>query len=99
MEQPLLVLVRYQVRPGCRDAFLSRMLAAGIPSASRAERGNLRYECLIPAETENEICLLEVWETKAAQQAHQLTPHYQALSALKQEYLTDVQIELHRLSE
>ena len=98
MEQPLFVWVQYQTVPGKREEFLRRMLAAGIPAASRNEPGNLRYECLIPAEQEDQLCLLEIWQDEAAQQAHRLTPHYQALTALKQEYVTEVQIETHRVT-
>lgn len=97
--ESLLVLVRYSVLAGKRAEFLEKLSSAGIAEASSSEEGNIRYEVFLPADSENDVCLTEVWADEAAQKLHGKTPHYEKLTALKKEYVNNVVIEKHLLRD
>lgn len=98
MKDRILVNVRYTVRPGKRDEFLKKVITQGIIRDSKMELGNYYYECSIPVNSENDLCLLEQWVNGETQAAHGKTEHYQKLQALKKEYVTAVEIENYRIS-
>ena len=52
------------------EGFYKEIREIGIDILSRKEDGNVRYEYYWPAEHENQLFLLEIWETKEAQQIH-----------------------------
>ena len=89
----LLVLVRYRIKDGKREEFLARFLEEGILTSSQNEKGNLKYECSLPVDSERDLCLTELWENEQAQKEHGKTAHYAKLTALKQEYVEDVSIQ------
>lgn len=97
--ESLLVLVRYILAEGKRDEFLREFEKAGIAEASKKEEGNLRYDIFLPADSENDVCLTEVWENAEAQVLHGKTPHYKKLAKLKKAFVRDAIIEKHRLHE
>ena len=76
-----------------RDAYYAALTASGIPSASRAEHGNLMYDYFFSADRENEIILIEKWESSDALSFHQNTPHFKAIPALKVGYSIESTIE------
>lgn len=86
--------VFYTVKPGTRDTFLAELKRRGIAEASRREMGCYQYNWYLPAYTENEIYIQELWADTAAQAAHRQTPQYAALRQLKQQYITDTQVEI-----
>ena len=85
--------VTYKCRPGMRDAFLERIVRAGIDVSSRAEAGNGRYEYYLPAAGGDELLLVEKWRDAGALAEHGRQPHYARLKELKAEYVTDTVIE------
>lgn len=92
LEKFLLIEVRYRVRDGKREEFYQKILEAGIAEASGRESGNLKYEYAFPTDSENDICLTEIWLNKEAQEVHCDTLHYKRLMALKEEYVLATQI-------
>lgn len=86
--------VFYTVKPGTRDAFLAELKRRGGAEASRCEMGCYQYNWYLPAYTENEIYIQELWTDTAAQAAHRQTPQYAALQQLKQQYVTGTQVEI-----
>lgn len=86
--------VFYTVKPGTRDAFLAELKRRGVAEASRCEMGCYQYNWYLPAYTENEIYIQELWTDTAAQAAHRQTPQYAALQQLKQQYVTGTQVEI-----
>ena len=92
MKTKLLLLVRYQVKPGMRDEFFNKIKEGGIVEASRREDGNERYDYYIPVDDENALSLLEIWRDQAAQTAHGTQEHYQRLTALKNQYVEETQV-------
>lgn len=94
MEQAALtLLVTYQARPGCREGFLRQLAAEGIIDAIRQEDGCLRYDYYLSIQDENEILLVEQWQTEAQQQAHLRRPHMEQLREIKEQYVSDTRLQ------
>ncbi len=93
MDTYILATVRYTVKEGKREEFYQKAVDLGIAAASRKEPGNVKYDFYYPVDSENDICLLEIWANAEAQKQHGNTDHYQLLSELKREYVQKVQIQ------
>jgi len=89
----ILLLVKYSMKPGSAEAFLSEVKAAGIPEMTRLEEGNIKYEFYYPAETDDAILLLEQWTDFSKVEAHRTMDHVKTLIELKNKYVlaTDIQ--------
>ena len=92
MENTLTLYVRYLAKPGCREAFLRQLTTHGIIDAIRREDGGLRYDYFLSVQNEDEILLVEQWQTEEQQQIHLRTPHMDQLRRLKSEYVADAQL-------
>ena len=68
------IYVQFKCYPNKREAFVDAVKKEGILSAIRAEDGCLRYDYYFSDSDENEILLIEAWESKAHQQVHQAEP-------------------------
>lgn len=88
-----LLHVTYTVRPGQKENFVAAVAAAGIDAASRAEAGNGQYDYFYAADKADTVLLVELWDSVAAQQAHTQTAHFQALGAIKAQYVLETAIE------
>ena len=97
MENTLTLYVRYLAKPGCRETFLRQLTTQGIIDAIRREDGCLRYDYFLSVQNEDEILLVEQWQTEEQQQAHLRTPHMDRLRQLKGEYVADAQLGRVRL--
>ena len=75
--------VNYFAKLGRREEFLRRVVESGILSAIRAEDGCLRYDYYLSCQDENEILLLEAWESKEKQQVHMTQEHMKRLMDIK----------------
>lgn len=85
--------VTYKCRAGMREAFLESIAAEGIGSASRAENGNVKYDYYVPADSGDELLLIEKWKDEEALAAHGATAHFNRLKELKPIYVLDTVIE------
>ncbi|MBR1457548.1 MAG: antibiotic biosynthesis monooxygenase [Oscillospiraceae bacterium] len=82
--------VEYAIRDGCsREDFYRKLIAQGVPAATRGEDGCLSYRFLYPAAGENSVILLEAWRDERAQLAHKSTPQFTALQQLKAAYVAE----------
>ena len=59
--------VNYFAKPGRWEEFLRRVVEEGILTAIRREEGCLRYDYYLSCQNEDEILLLEAWDTDAHQ--------------------------------
>jgi quinol monooxygenase YgiN len=98
MNSWILVNVRYEIKHGKRDEFLKKVDEQGIIRDSKEEEGNIKYEYSKPIDSEDDLLLMEIWNSSATQTIHGQTEHYQKLQALKKEYVTDVTIEKYIIS-
>ncbi len=81
------IYVVFDCYPGKREGFLQRVKDEGVLDAIRAEDGCHRYDYYLSDENENEILLIEAWETKTHQQVHLTQPHMETLRGFKDEYI------------
>ena len=86
------IYVVYKTLPGHRADFIRELNESGVAAAVRAEDGCIRYDYYLSEKDENEILLIEGWETKEHQQIHVTQPHIATLKALKEKHVTDTKL-------
>lgn len=77
--------VIYKSFPGKREEFITRAKEAGVVDAVRNEEGCIRYDYYFSEKDENELLLVEAWESRNHQQIHLTQPHIANLKAIKEE--------------
>jgi quinol monooxygenase YgiN len=83
------IYVIYKAKDGCRKAFLEALEKEDIPATVRAEDGCIRYDYYLPLDAENDILLIEEWESEEKQQIHVAQPHMARVRELKPLYIED----------
>ena len=83
------IYVKFTCLPNKRAAFIERVKAEGVLEAIRAEDGCIRYDYYLSEKDENELLLIEQWESPRHQQVHLEQPHMVQLRSFKGEYITD----------
>ena len=81
------IYVIFKCLPGKREGFVERVKQEGILDAIRAEDGCIRYDYYFSDSDENELLLIEAWESARHQQIHIEQPHMARLRALKDGYV------------
>lgn len=84
--------VQYDIKPGKKEEFVAAVSEAGIDVASRAEAGCQQYDYFYAAQAEDQVLLVEVWDSQEAQQAHTNTAHFKKLGALKEQYVVNTTV-------
>ena len=84
--------VNYFAKPGRREEFLRRIVEGGILAAIRAEEGCLRYDYYLSCQNEDEILLLEEWDTAEHQRIHMEQEHMKRLRIIKDDSIADTQL-------
>ena len=84
--------VNYFVKPGRREEFLRRVVEEGILTAIRREEGCLRYDYYLSCQNEDEILLLEAWDTDEHQRIHMEQEHMKRLRAIKDECIAETKL-------
>ncbi|MBR2405628.1 MAG: antibiotic biosynthesis monooxygenase [Clostridia bacterium] len=83
------IYVKFDCLPGKRAAFIDRVKAEGVLEAIRAEDGCIRYDYYLSEKDENELLLIEQWESKHHQQVHLDQPHMVQLRSFKSDYIVN----------
>ena len=83
------IYVNFTCLPDKRAAFIERVKSEGVLAAIRAEEGCIRYDYYLSEKDDNELLLIEQWESKQHQQIHLDQPHMVQLRSFKGEYITD----------
>lgn len=86
------IYVVFKTAEGKREAFIQKIKAEGIVDAVRAEEGCLRYDYYFSERDENEILLIEGWESAAHQKTHVTQPHMARLREIKADYVLSTTI-------
>ncbi len=81
------IYVVFKCFPGKREAYVEKLLSEGYLDAIRNEDGCVRYDYYFSQKDENELLLIEEWESLAHQQAHIKTPHMVKALALGKDYV------------
>ncbi len=82
------IYVKFECLPNKREAFIDKVKETGVLEAIRAEDGCIKYDYYLSEKDENELLLIEQWESKAHQQTHIETPHMAKLREFKNDYIT-----------
>lgn len=93
MEHELLFVVTYRMQPGHRADFLQQVDQLGLDRFFRTEKGCLQYDYLLPAQSADELVLLERWQNADTQQRHIQTPQFEALRQIKEAHVRATSIE------
>ena len=99
MEEQLTLYVRYMAKDGCRETFVRELAEAGILTLIREEPGCLAYDYYFSAQDENELLLIERWESAAHQRVHMEQPHMARLREIKEKYIADTRLGRVRLED
>lgn len=86
------ISVIFDCMDGKRADFIARVKAEGVLDAVRAEAGCIKYDYYLSEKDENELLLIEQWESKAHQQAHIQQPHMAHLRTFKGEYVKSTEL-------
>ncbi len=90
----LVLNVTYKLKKaGTAKEFYEKITAAGIEAASCAENGNSMYRFYAPMNADDELFLLEHWKDEEALALHRTFPHYAALAAIKEDYVSETIID------
>lgn len=81
------IYVKFDCYPEKREAFVETVKREGILSEILAEDGCVRYEYYFSEADENELLLIEAWESKRHQQIHIEQPHMARLREIKGDYI------------
>ena len=87
--------VTYHVRPGCRDEFINALIESNTVANTLNEEGCLEYRFSKPIDSEDELCLLEKWESPEHLVPHRTQPHFLALQEIKAKYVESTDITRH----
>ena len=85
--------VLYQLPESSRDRFLKKLEELALGEKSRQEQGNIDYSYYCSVHSLDQVLLIEVWESQAALEAHQRTPHYQEWMKIKGEYVQETKLQ------
>ena len=99
MEEQLTLYVRYTAKDGCREAFVREIVEAGILTLIRQEAGCLAYDYYFSAQDENELLLIERWESAEHQRIHMQQPHMTRLREIKDKYIAATKLGRVRLED
>lgn len=93
----LMLHVTYHIVKNMRAMFYSDVMEQEIIQKSKEEPGNYKYDYYLPTNSEDDLCLLEIWTDEQAQKLHGVSEQYQRLTKLKQKYVDSVKIEKYRI--
>lgn len=86
------IYVQFQCLPGKRESFVEAVKKEGILADIRAEDGCLRYDYYFSEADENELLLIEAWESHRHQEIHLDQPHMVRLRAMKGDYIATTKL-------
>jgi quinol monooxygenase YgiN len=86
------ICVKFRCIPGKREAFVDKVKSTGVLDAIRKEEGCLKYDYYFSQKDENELLLIEAWETKRHQEIHVSQPHMDVLRGFKENYITNTEL-------
>ena len=85
--EELKLYVVYHAKPGGRELFVRTLVEQGVLTAIRSEPGCVAYDYYFSAQDENEVLLIERWESAAHQRVHMEQPHMARLREIKDKYI------------
>jgi len=96
-KENVLLNVTYTAKAGKRAEFFKALNKIEVARHSKEESGNIKYDYFYPADSEDQLFLMEIWEDDAAVAFHAQTDHFKKLQSLKDDYVADVSIEKYTI--
>ena len=90
--EELKLYVVYHAKPGGRELFVRTLVEQGVLTAIRSEPGCVAYDYYFSAQDENELLLIERWQSAEHQRVHMQQPHMARLRELKAQYIDDTSL-------
>ena len=87
------ITVNYFAKSGRREEFLRRIVESGILTAIREEDGCLRYDYYLSCQNEDEILLIEEWESAEQQRVHMEQEHMKRLMDIKNDCIAETRVQ------
>ena len=81
-----MIIVDFRLEPGSRDAF-RRLIDENAVASVRGEPGCRRFDVLEPAGTPDQVVLYEIYDDRAAFDAHCRTAHFAAFDGASTAYV------------
>lgn len=81
-----MIIVTFQLEPGSKDAF-RRLIDENAIASARSEPGCRRFDVLEPTGTSDQIVLYEIYDDRAAFDAHRRTAHFAAFDGASAGYV------------
>lgn len=92
----IILHVTYQVKEGCLPRLLQLVEETQVGALTRQEAGNRTYRYFRPVDAENQLFLVEEWESQEALDAHKETSHYRRWMEAKKEYVSQTEVREYR---
>lgn len=89
----ILLCVTYVAKTNKRMDFLNEILSSGVLEKIQEEDGCLCYEYFLSSKNENDILLIERWESENQQQKHLEQQHMEVIKEIKNRYILYTQME------
>lgn len=93
MQTKLLLCVTYKFKPETRNLFIKEITESKVLDTIRAEAGCISYNYFYDTENDDQILLVEKWESEELQQAHLKQPHMDIVKGIKEKYVTETTVE------
>ena len=77
------IKITYKLPPESKHKFMETIETLGIPKATRAEKGCLKYDFEVSTD-KDEVYLFELWENESCLNSHKTQPHLKKLVELKE---------------
>ncbi len=89
----LTINIYYTGTNGGARKFAEEMKESGLVDRIRAEKGNLRYEYFLPADDDETVLLIDVWENEEALNLHHKSPMMSEIAALREKYRLKMRVQ------
>ena len=83
------IYVIFNCVPGKREDYIKKIKAESILDAILAEDGCIKYEYYFSEKDQNQILLIEEWESKQHQQVHLEQEHMVRLRSFKNDFVLE----------
>ena len=93
----LKLIVRFEMKEGCREDFFNKVSEESILAKIRAEKGCHYYDLYDSKQDPDLLLLLEEWEDVDCQKAHIATDHMARFREIKKDYVNNTVIQAYEI--
>ena len=90
--EPILLLVKYQMKPATRTLFVDEVISSGVLEKIKEEDGFISYNYYYDAVDPDCLLLVEEWQSQMQQQQHLQSDHMRILKEIKEKYVLDTSV-------